>query len=266
MKFIIEPTTLCNAKCNFCSHRFKTRHRTMSMKEFRYIVDALKEGNHSITSICGIGEPLMDDTCFEKWKYAKCLIDLPYKAPFATNGILITEDKWDDIIQYIPKLYVSCYNTEKEYEKLTGLNWDVFYKNITSFLLYISKYKPEYLIYINSGELVGANINNVKKAFKDFDIDVLVNGVFIWDKENWRGITTCLYLEEFYRNLYIRVDGECNICCFDHNNFYSIGNIFKDSLSKILETFKNPDFEKLCSRCDYYQKHKYQFNTKGELK
>ena len=109
----IETLNRCNNTCSFCpvnkNDDTRTYHK-MSFELFTTIIHKLKEINY--TGSIGIysnNEPFLDERICEFAKIAKQ--HLPNNHLYLyTNGILLTTDKFIEIMQYLDRMYIDNYN------------------------------------------------------------------------------------------------------------------------------------------------------------
>ena len=82
----LEPTILCNLRCTTCNQEIKKRSekRTMTLDEFKYIVDQFKTLKY--LNLTGYGEPLLNEHIFDMVKYAA---EKKIKTHFATNSTML---------------------------------------------------------------------------------------------------------------------------------------------------------------------------------
>lgn len=244
----IETTNICNGKCSYCPRRMMTREqRVMTLDEFKIVADKIKKANFKIQAMYSFGEPLTDDTLFEKYDYARDSDILDEMVWLSTNGSLLTKDKFDKILKSTKLIIISIPNVFNDFEKMTGLKWDVVYNNAIDFINYRNSKLPDYTIYINTPLVNGSAKGRVRDMFKSYNVTfVTCQGV-----EYGKYIKGCDHCDVKGGFLTIRSNGECTSCCFDINCENSFGNIFVDSFEKIKENWLKCDF-KLCDRCDFH--------------
>ena len=263
----IETTNQCNANCLCClNDRCQKPRGTMSLKTFKKIVSRLKKYGLVIHAMFCFGEPLLDPTLTEKYAYAESLGCLRTDhCGLNTNVSHLTPEKYEGIFRHTPNITLSFFNTEKEFERLTNLNWNLCYKNALDFIAYRNEHYPNYSIAVGVNTVKGHNLENVKKAFRSQRVN------WVQDREiRWRGsvITgvidrTIMYntwLCDGYKGaLQIKFDGSCEFCAYDvigskEGGETHIGNILTDSLDNIRDNFKRKWREPctLCKRCDYW--------------
>jgi len=244
----METTNICNYRCMFCPRELiKKTQKIMSLEEFKVIADKLKEAGITIGCMSGYGEPLLDPTLYDKYKYGREIGVFRGIVGINTNGSLLTRDKWDTILENSDFLTISCVNTHDDYRLLTGYSWTIFYKKVTEFIIERNIKKPEFVINIGCNKVEGHDLDKVNKAFRGYNVNIIGDPGIKWTN-SIKGPTYC-DMEDGHMT--ILVDGTCTNCCFDFNGENSFGNILTDSVEQIKENFtKKKDFP-LCKRCDY---------------
>jgi MoaA/NifB/PqqE/SkfB family radical SAM enzyme len=132
----IENTNLCNARCTMCPREQLTRGRgTMSLEFFKKLAEQLHEGGARELHLQGYGEPLLDNSIFDKIRFAK-EVEIPYTL-MVTNASLLKGTDFEELIQSgLDKLKISFYGTDKEsYERIhAGLSYKEVKKNVLRLL------------------------------------------------------------------------------------------------------------------------------------
>jgi len=264
----IETTNICNAHCTCCPiGTYKRPKGIMSFDNFKIIADKIISTGCKIGAMFCFGEPLIDITLFDKYKYAKELGILNGHVGLNTNCSLLTSDKFNNILRHTPNITLSFFNTEKEYERMTGLSWEQSYKNACEFIKYRDAHYPGYPITIGVNRVKGSSIENVKKAFSNFNLfyaqDAEINYM---DKV----ITGPLDRHIIYRQhhlgcdgykgaMHIKFNGTCCFCAYDVVGSISywetqFANIFIDDWVEIERKFKEKfrSCPSLCARCEYW--------------
>lgn len=127
----LEPTSLCNLKCNMCLRTMKNIHgKNLSFKQMKYIIDQL-EGTKEVI-LQGYGEPLLNPDLFKTINY---LHTKGKKIVLITNGTLLTKENIYQLIKSnLTWLKISFDAvTQETYAKIRpGINVDIFKSNIAS--------------------------------------------------------------------------------------------------------------------------------------
>lgn len=267
----IETTNNCNAHCLSCLNDECKRVRgIMSLEDFKTIADKVKAKGLKIGAMFCFGEPLIDKTIFKKYKYAKEIEVLSSgHVGLNTNVSLLTSDFWDEILNFTPNIILSFFNTEKEYERLTGLDWKTSYKNAIDFIKYRNSVNPNYPIFISVNKVKGHNLENVKKAFEGFNVKFVQDAELRWAGVVITGVIDRMIMYPGWRcdgykgALQIKWNGDTEFCAYDivgtkEGGETKFGNILTDSWEKLDSNFRK-EWKKgnsCCLRCDYWHKCK----------
>ena len=268
----IETTNFCNAFCLSClNHRCKRKRGIMSLKDFKLIVDKLKERDLKIGAMFCFGEPLIDPTLFKKFEYAKKKnVLVSNHIGLNTNVSLLTKDRYNEILNNTSNIILSFFNTGSEYERLTGgLDWENSYNNAIEFIKYRDKFKPKYPIFISTNKVKGHNLENVKKAFKGYNVVYVQDAELRWGGSVITGVVDRMIMYPKWRcdgykgALQVKWDGSCEFCAYDiigskDGGETKFGNILEDSWEELEMKFRLAwkDVPSLCERCDYWHKCK----------
>lgn len=113
----IETINRCNNDCSFCPVNRNDESRAyhkMTDELFYSIINQLKEMNYSgYLSLFSNNEPLIDKRIYEFLEYAKENIPNATHALY-TNGILLDEEKYLELTNYLDYLIIDNYNDEME--------------------------------------------------------------------------------------------------------------------------------------------------------
>lgn len=261
-RIYIEITNVCNLNCNFCIKN-KREYKYMSLIEFRYIINKIKD----ITKYIYLhvqGEPLLHpnfkeilDICNEYNMYVN----------LTTNGTLL--DKYLDIYKYkcIRKISISMHsfnedntniinnieilsNTLNDNQYLELRFWNKNNLSNTSIKL-INTLNNKYEL-IDTSKLNSYMIK--KNTYIHFD------NLFVWPNiSNNNNISgNCKGVKNM---LCIVSNGDITPCCLDQDCNINIGNIYNDSIDNILNNNRynnminnfnnNKIIEQLCKQCTY---------------
>ncbi len=265
----IETTNNCPAQCVICPReKFTQKPGIMDFKLFQKIIDDANAYNTQLISLTGFGDPLTDQKLFERCKYIRKKLPKA-KIYISTNGFLMTSDKYNNIIKYMDFLKLSIFGLKKDiYEKCHRgiLKYRTVYSNILGFLKKIKGLKEKPHV---AGLMVAVDINKheINKWIKFWEPKL--DEVFVWKPHNYgRGrnyrkinrtkLVSCG--RPFRGGLYIHVDGQVSICCFDINKELIIGDIKTQTIKQVLnsgeckkiqQAHKVKNFKGLlCENCD----------------
>lgn len=111
----IETINRCNNDCSFCPvnrHDEKRPYKMMKEELFHSIIDQLSDMNYSgYISLFSNNEPLIDKRILDFVKYAKENLPNAIHAMY-TNGILLDEEKYQKLVQYLDYLVIDNYNDD----------------------------------------------------------------------------------------------------------------------------------------------------------
>lgn len=279
-RIYIEITNICNLSCSFCSP-LKREKRSMTLNEIEHIFNEIKPYKpHIYLHIKG--EPLTHKNFHEILKLAK-----KYSLPvnITTNGTLISGYQ-SELLEFARQINISVHSLcdgqiaseEKYIEDIINFGLSAKckgYPNVSYRLWNGGK----------ENQISGETLAVIKTLADRFDCEIpdeikkgrnavkLADNVYIsfMNKFEWPALSkgtekfkgSCLGGKEM---LGILADGTVVPCCIDADGIINLGNIFNESLEKILnkERYKNilKGFsggnlpEELCRKCDFYQSRK----------
>jgi hypothetical protein len=269
----VETTNLCNYKCLCCGNENMRRHKgIMTVEQFKIVADKVKARGVQIGAMYCSGEPLMDPTLFDKYAYGNEIGVLQTDiVGLNSNVSLLTEEKWEPLLRHTPNIIMSFFNTEDEYERITGRSWAVAYANATGFIRYRDARRPDFRVFIGCNKIDGHSLERVQTAFAGYRVEYQQDCAIHWNMlESGLPLTGPLGrlgMFPFWKcdghkgALQIRNDGACCYCAYD---FYGlpdgthethIGNFFTDTWEQLEAAFraKWQTPSTLCARCDYWQ-------------
>lgn len=136
----IDPCGKCNFVCNFCPCNTskvnqEERHKVMSFRDFKLIVDGLHEFRESVKVIYlyGFGEPLLNPELIEMAKYLKSA-NVCREIRLVTNGYLLSPEMNAKLVDSgIDLIRISIEALDAEgYKNICGvsINYENFVANI----------------------------------------------------------------------------------------------------------------------------------------
>ncbi len=263
-KVYIEITNICNLKCSFCPHTTR-KPSFMSFAQFCVILDKIREYTDYIY-LHVMGEPLLHP---EINRFIQEANSRGFFVNITTNGCLLS--KLDENVKVrqtnislhsyqekfaLEEYLISVFEiAEKLAEKGTYINYRLWTNNeITTKIQ--NQLKKRYSVHIDKEDktkVLGKNIFFSREE------------EFIWPiarvkkSENNYSTLTCRALKD---HIAILVDGTVVPCCLDNNASIKLGNIFLDSLKKIMNSTlyislyrgfnENKKIHPLCQKCDFY--------------
>lgn len=261
----VETTPICDARCRFCDSYKMTKERgIMSLSEFKELARLLKSHSCPIRGMYTTGNPLLDPTIFEKFKYAREIGAMASYSDFNTTTSLLTKELHHKILDNTDNITLSFVATGAEFEYLTGnLNWDKCYANAIAFIEERDRYRPDYRIFIGCNAVDGNNLRAVKKAFSKYRVEYARDAELRWSGPVITGvIDRAIMYPDFLCDghlgvLEIKWNGNVEVCSYDFHEESLYANIWRDSWDvirqKFLDNWQKPF--KLCARCDYFWKY-----------
>lgn len=259
-KIYIEITNQCNLNCSFCIKNYR-KIKYLSLDELKIILEKLK-GQTKFLYFHVLGEPLIHPL----FNYLVEEASKNYCVNITTNGYLI-----DNInTKKIRQLNISLHSYDEKY----GLDVNEYINKIIkkceqlsdtfiSYRFWVNgKFNQQILDKINEYYNTQIKLSDLKGNFHIKDkIYISTDEEFIWpDLNNNINIKQgfCLAIKD---HLGILVDGTVIPCCLDTKGDIKIGNIFNESMEKIIESeryqklknnfHKNQRNETLCQKCGY---------------
>lgn len=263
-KIYVEITNGCNLNCDFCIKN-KRKNKFITIDEFKTLLNKIIDYTDYLYFHV-LGEPLLHPNINK-------LIDIAsdnFKINITTNGYLINKIKDNKNIR---QLNISLHSFDDKYKViLTDYLNNVFdtvdelikYGTYISLRLWVkNKYNNQIIDYINN-----RYNTNIKYDVENYTIsnNVFINNFheFIWpdlNNDTYDENGTCYGLID---HIGILVDGTIIPCCLDSRGDIFLGNIYENTLDKILESdrvkniinnFKNnKKFEELCKHCKFIEK------------
>ncbi len=142
----LEPTFLCNLRCNYCMHAASReelekqgfRFKSMEWDTFERIVQQMKEFPHKIKkcTFSGFGEPLLDKRLPEMIRVIR-QSNAVEKILVISNGLLLTPELGEELIEAgLSELKISIQGmTAQKYKEVCGaeMDYEKFYHNLITF-------------------------------------------------------------------------------------------------------------------------------------
>ena len=271
-KIYVEITNVCNLNCSFCN-RTKKPKRSMSMDEFRLVLERIKDYTDYIY-LHVQGEPLLYK---DLDKVLSLCEEYNMKVNITTNGTLI--HNFVDILKKskaVRQINISLHSNsgDKKYYDNVVTSCKKLSSNIyISYRLWnMNSLKPtkelEDIInhlssYYDIDEDTKEKIRTLKSIKIDTNTFVDKDNLFEWpDLSN--EIETDGYCYGLNSHIGILSDGTVIPCCLDANGVIELGNIFKEELKDILnkkisteivEGFKNNKaVHPLCKKCNFRER------------
>lgn len=252
----IDPSNLCNFRCNFCAIQYKEeklnfKKQFMSFELFKKIIDDLKAFPEKlkVLRINGQGEPLLNPDICDMIRYAKESHVADYIETI-TNGSRLNPSLNRKLIDSgIDRIRISVEALDREgYQKIAGVEMDFeeFLANIEDlhdisgqceiYCKIVDVAVPTEELKNKFFELFGKIcdrifIDNVVPLWSDFDeVNAVVGKGGGVHGQKIKNVTVCPY--PFY-SLIINSDGDVTVCCADWKRKLVLGNLQGKSLLEI---------------------------------
>lgn len=266
----IETTNRCNAHCLSClNHACRKTRGIMDMDTFKSVCAIIADRGLKIHAMFCFGEPLLDQTLTSKYAYAQRVGVLRLDhCGLNTNVSMLTPDRYDGILQHTPNITLSFFNVGSEFERLTGLSWDLCYGNALRFLEYREIHAINYPVAIGVNKVQGYDLDAVKRAFDGCRVNWAQDAEIRWAGPTITGVIDRTIMYPWWRcdgykgALQVKWNGDCEFCAYDIIGTESgvgethVGNLFTDSWETICQTFRDRWRAgcSLCARCDYWHR------------
>lgn len=251
----IDPSNLCNFKCNFCAIQYKDeklnfKKQFMSLELFQKIIDDLKAFPERLKMlrINGQGEPMLNPHFCEMVRYAKESHTADYIETITNGTQLSPELNRRLVASGIDRIRISIEALDQEgYQKIAGtkINFEEFMANIKD-LHDISGQCEIYCKIVDAAVPTESDRNRFFEMFDDIcDRAFIDNVIPLWSDfqelntvtagegvhgQKVENVTVCPY--SFY-DLLINPDGEVTACCADWKRKLVFGNLNERSLLEI---------------------------------
>ena len=206
----IETINQCNGSCSFCpvSKGNDTRIKTyMEDETFKKIINELSEMDYSgRLALFGNNEPLLDPKIVERHRYARERLPKAIMHLY-TNGTLLTIDVFKSILEYLDELIIDNYQSELKLIKPC--------REIADFCETHPEYKKKATIVLrNPKEILSSRGGDApnRKQIHDFGDDCCTQP---------------------FKQLEIRAEGKCSLCCADPLGKVTLGDIKENTLREI---------------------------------
>lgn len=270
----IENTTYCGANCIMCPRdKYEYCFEHMSTDFFKNVLDQAVDLGAISLDTCGFGDAFTDPEFERKLEYLKT--KYPFMKTYVSSTCHLINSKriiW--VCKYVDTLKISMYGFSKEvYEKIHrgSLKYEKVFENISNIVSLPSGKKP-YIIMLFL--LLPENEHQLEewKAYWEPKVDEIM----IWKPHTFvGGYGSPIYDEQkkyprkvkscgrpFVGDIYVHVNGQVSVCCFDYNRKLIIGDLKNQTLREVLESkeiekirevHKKKNFSEsdlLCKSCD----------------
>jgi len=267
----IEITNICNMHCSFCHGHHRTLKR-MSLSEFSYILDQL-EGKIRYVYYHLMGEPL---THPELPMFLELAKERGFRSVITTNGTLLDRRGEEIIASGVHKVSISIHSFEEDndqaYEQYLSKVADFAERASEAGIIVVLRFwnrdhdegrnsRAEAFL---RKQLRGEWVENTRGIRVRDKLHLEWGDRFAWpdvDAPVQGSKVFCYGLRDHFG---ILCDGSVVPCCMDSDGVITLGNIFEEELSDILDSSRaraiTEGFERrraseeLCRRCGYAQR------------
>jgi len=265
----IGITNVCNLECTFCARTVRVdegrwrKAQHMDMGLFKKIIDeAVELGTYSINMNL-LNEPLTHPKIMEMIRYAKQkgIIDVH----FHSHGGLLTEEKANQLLDSgLDKLLISIDSPYREkYNKMRVLSdFDNVMTNLKRFKeLRDKREQLGPLIRVNFIQFPDVTEKELKDAMDLFLQFADAIGFQEYVDPHWNIGKDRTYPDEYksqfvcqqpFTRLSIIEDGRVSPCCNDHDQQLVIGNLSKQGLKEVWESYKLAQLREVMKRGEFY--------------
>lgn len=270
-KIYLEITNVCNLDCTFC-HKTCRKKKFLSREEFLYLTDKIADHTRYLYFHL-MGEPLLHPDI--GWFLQKAA-EKNFRVTVATNGFLIKEKATVLLSSPLYKITVSLHSYEAN---ITDISLEEYINTIICFCKEAEKNGTICVLRLwNEGGANELNAAITEILHKHFNFTENRKGCtlsekiylesaekFIWPDKNapTQNVTFCMGLRD---HAGILCDGSVVPCCLDADGEITLGNLFNEEFSDIINKpraraiydgfSKKQCSENLCSRCQYATKFK----------
>lgn len=205
----IETVNRCNGTCSFCpvnKNAESRKFKKMDEKLFYKIIDELGELHYrGRVALHSNNEPFIDTRIIEFAKYAR--EKLPHAFLYLyTNGTLLSVEKLEEIMKYLNKIYIDNYDDALQLsEPVQKIHEYCLQHKELNRRVEIHLRKINEILYTRGGQ----SPNNTKKEVLN---------------------SSCILP---FKQMVIRPDGKCSLCCNDPLGKNTLGDIQNSKMEEI---------------------------------
>ncbi|NUO08527.1 MAG: radical SAM protein [Candidatus Brocadia sp.] len=276
----IEPTNYCNLSCSMCPRELNRPFGYMDFNLFQKIIDeSILYGKRFIITLNKDGEPLLHPELPRMVQYAKDN-KAAYKINFYSNGILLTEEKSEELIKSgLDTIHISIDAfTRETYRKIkNSQKIEVVEENVKRLIELKKKLHSDTPLVIVKIIHTPDTQDEIKPFINKWK--GIANFVEIGEYHTWDGTLTSQNLVEqsnvaqktkrypctfLWYNPVILWDGRVTTCCVDYQGKGIVGDIKENTLAKIwqgdaLQKVRKAHLEGrydsilLCGKCQFWK-------------
>jgi len=243
LSIYIETTNNCNLNCIMCPQKKSNRKKgKMSNNLFYKIIDEIAAKQPAVAvSPFFFGEPLMDNTIFDKLSYCKKM-GLSY-IKLSTNGsLLFKNDNYKKLIDTNLDSLIISFDaiTRDKYESIRrGSDFSFFIRGVDSLINYKEKISSNIKIV---GQFINLSNNQTeKKIFRNYIKTRKLEPQFVslhhWGKPlNYEATKLRYPCNNPLYSAVILHNGDLTTCCMDYEGTCTFGNLNHNSLESLWKT------------------------------
>ena len=255
IKFMIETTSVCNAKCVFCVYpTMKRKHAAMSDETFSTIVERIK--TEDITPLCFdlfmIGEPFLDKKIFERIRILKTTFPNA-KVNITSNFSSVDKDVIDQLIASKTDFVNISLNASdgRKYKAVMGLDYEKTVENVKLLIAERDRNKSDLRIGVSMVVYDDTSMKDVWKFFAKwaFKTDTLrfqraatwgskVKVKKLMSRMSFKNLYPC---NELFERFPILSNGDFALCCQDAEGIVKL-NVHE---TPVLTAWHSAVFEKM---------------------
>lgn len=272
---VIETSSICNARCLVCPYvNMKRKKQVMDEKTFETIIKRIKKERMPINKVflSGMGEPLIDKGLIERIRTLK---KMGLWIRLYTNASLLTQKASEELISIgLDEINISFNGTNRSnYGKVMGLDFDKTVKNIKSLVMARNSFNKRKPLIQTSLIATKENEKDIRNYLERWQgvVDLVTvtkphqwgGGVKIKSKLAFNDGFVTYPCRSLWHTFVIDSAGNFVVCCRDYESNHILGNVKKDSFSKIREKTLLKEFRKkhlrysleelppICKQCNF---------------
>ena len=280
LHLVVEPTSLCNARCALCSTPSEKLERSLKflpLNKYKEIIDKTKSYVRNVTFFVA-GEPFVNVNLCKMIDYAT---RNGLRTFISTNGTLLNRQTISEILETnLDELYICLDGARKESHEIykKGTNFELICSNIRALTLEKRIRKKRFPYTFIQTLITRYNeyeLDDVVKLGKKLGVDGVFFKTFCIEKgynedlakkfiprrrrlSRYEVVNGKVKLQEerdlkcgYTRTALVLCDGRLALCCYDFNGEYDIGNAFSESIDELWKSEKYKDLRKKMKRKEF---------------
>jgi len=248
---VIEPYNICNLECIMCPYPDMTREKVrMDLSLFKKIIDDAVDNNFKTLSLSLYNEPYMDQSIFEKIRYAK---GKGLEVTITTNGTILTDDMIKNTMESgIDYVTFSIDSLDKEnYEKIrVNATYENTVKNVHRMVEYRNNnnYKKPVIAMSAVRQLENdSSLDHLEELLEGLDLYAIAvrdnrkDGTPIY-KDMTKQYYPCWWP---WNQFIVYSSGKTGLCCMDSDNAYDLGDMNTQTIPEVWNSAKFSEMREL---------------------